>query len=204
MPISTRERLVQAATWIISEESLSHLSIDHVTERAGLSRRTFFLHFSSKDELLAEVLRFLRPAHILRFRRFLAQSDGEVSPDERIYSLFKNLIQDMAEPKWRGCCFLRMSAEFGESPGHPVHAVVAEAHRDMERELESVLRKGGHPASALIARQLVVLINGLLVMRLVHRSSSHGAAVLCMLPDLLSRRSETEWPAAEPPMRAAE
>lgn len=67
---STRDRLLDAAYRIISEESLSQLSIDRVSERAGLSRRTFFLHFASKDELLAAVLDYLRPAHAARYREW--------------------------------------------------------------------------------------------------------------------------------------
>ena len=60
--MSTRGRLLDAAYRIILEDSLSNLSIDRVSARAGLSRRTFFLHFNSKDQLLAEVLEHVRPA----------------------------------------------------------------------------------------------------------------------------------------------
>ncbi len=60
--MSTRGRLLDAAYRIILEDSLSNLSIDRVSARAGLSRRTFFLHCNNKDQLLAEVLELVRPA----------------------------------------------------------------------------------------------------------------------------------------------
>lgn len=60
--MSTRGRLLDAAYRIILEDSLSNLSIERVSARAGLSRRTFFLHVNSKDQLLAEVLEHVRPA----------------------------------------------------------------------------------------------------------------------------------------------
>ena len=184
--LSTRERLLDSAYRIISEESLSQLSIDHVTERAGLSRRTFFLHFPSKDQLLADVLDYLRPAQAQTYRQWAEQLDPDFSVEDRIYALFRHAIEQSDDPGWKGCCFLRISAEFGDRMGHPVHVVVAEAHRDFERLLEAELGKGEYLAPALLARQLVVLFNGLLIMRLVHRTNSYSAAVLCMLPEMLA------------------
>lgn len=186
VPSSTRDRLLEAATRIIAEESLSQLSIDRVTERAGLARRTFFLHFSSKDELLAQVLEHLRPAYAARYRQWTDGLDPVLSVEERVYALFRNVVEMISQPGWRGCCFLRISAEFGDRQGHPVHAVVADAHRDMERWLEAELSKGDYVTPGLLAKQLAILLNGLLVMQLVHRTPCYGAAVLCMLPDLLA------------------
>ena len=189
---STRERLLKAATDVLSEESFSQLSIDRVTERAGLSRRTFFLHFNSKDQLLAEVLSYMRPVQIEKYRSWTDKLDPDLGTDDRIYSLFRNLVEMIRAPDWRGCCFLRVSAEFGDRTGHPVHAVVAEAHRDMERWLEAELNSGDFVAPGLLAKQLVILINGLLVMQLVHRDGSYSAAVLCMLPSILAAEKAQE------------
>ena len=184
--LSTRERLLDAAYRIISEESLPQLSIDHVTERAGLSRRTFFLHFSSKDQLLADVLDYLRPAQAQKYRQWTEQLDPGLSAEDRICALFRHAIAESDGPGWKGCCFLRISAEFGDRVGHPVHEVVAEAHHDLERLLEAELGKGEYVTPALVARQLVVLYNGLLIMRLVHRTNGYSAAVLSMLPEMLA------------------
>ena len=184
--LSTRERLLDAAYRIISEGSLSQLSIDHVTERAGLSRRTFFLHFPSKDQLLADVLDYLRPAQALKFRQWTEQLDPDLSVEDRICALFRLAVEESDRPGWKGCCFLRISAEFGDRVGHPVHVVVAKAHHDLERLLEDELGKGDYVAPALVAQQLVVLYNGLLIMRLVHRTNGYSAAVLSVLPELLA------------------
>lgn len=206
VPSSTRGRLLDAAARIVTEESLSHLSIDHVTERAGLSRRTFFLHFSSKDELLAQVLEHLRPAYAERYRQWTEGLDPDLTVEERIYGVFRNIVETISKPGWKGCCFLRISAEFGDRQGHPVHAVVAEAQQDMERWLAAELSRGEYVAPALLAKQLTILINGLLVVQLVHRTPCYGAAVLCMLPDLLAagRFGGTSDPAGIGSLAAAE
>lgn len=184
--ISSRDRLIDAAHRIISEESLSQLSIDRVSERAGLSRRTFFLHFSSKDELLAAVLAHLRPTHSARYAAWTKGLPEGLTVEQRIEALFTKLIADIAKPGWKGCAFLRISAEFGELSGHPVHAVVIDAHRDMEQWLEAELSMGDYSAPGLTARQLTLLFNGLLMMQLVHRNPAYAEATMAMLPVVLA------------------
>ena len=182
---STRGRLLDAAHRIILEDSLSHLSIERVSARAGLSRRTFFLHFSSKDQLLAEVLEHVRPAFAADYAAWSNALAVNLAAEQRVEGLLRRLVVAIADPGWKGCCFLRISAEFGDRPGHPVHAVVAESHRDLEHWLESELTRGGFADATGLARQLSLLVSGLLVMQLVHRNAVYGEAALSMAHDML-------------------
>jgi AcrR family transcriptional regulator len=200
---TTRERLLDAAYRIISEGSLSQLSIDRVTERAGLSRRTFFLHFSSKDALLAEVLDYLRPAEAEKWRQWRESLDPDLGVEDRIYSLFRYFVEAIDAPRWRGCCFVRISAEFADRLGHPVHAVVAAAHQDLEHWLAEELAQGDYAAPSLLAKQLVVLLNGLLITQLVHRDKAYSASVLCLLPDILASGRSSDHKIPQPAMRLA-
>lgn len=170
----------------MSEESFSQLSIDRVSERAGLSRRTFFLHFASKDQLIAEVLEYIRPAHAEAYRQWTEGLPESLGAEERIRRLFQRLVEAISDPSWRGFHFLRISAEFGDRPDHPAHAVVAGAQHDMERWFEDELARGPYARPGLLARQLVVMLNGLLIMQLVHRSPDYGTAVLSLLSEVLA------------------
>lgn len=183
---STRERLLDAACRILSEDTLSHLSIDRLAERAGLSRRTFFLHFTSKDQLLADVLEHIRPSQAAAYRQWTEGLDPALSVEERICALFGHVVEMISTPGWRGGFFVRLSAECADRAGHPVHRVVAEAHHDMERWLTAELERGDYLAPEMVAKQLVLLLNGLLVMQFVHRSDAYSAATQAMLPGILA------------------
>ena len=183
--MSTRGRLLDAAYRIILEDSLSNLSIERVSARAGLSRRTFFLHFNSKDQLLAEVLEHVRPAFAEDCRAWSDAIAADLAAEQRIEGLLRHLVTAITEPGWKGSCFLRISAEFGDRAGHPAHAVVAESHRDLERRLAGELACGGFADAAGLARQLSLLVNGLLVMQLVHRNPAYGEAALSMAREML-------------------
>lgn len=182
----SRDRLLDAALRIVLEESLSDLSIDRVTAGAGLSRRTFFLHFSSKDQLIAEMLERLRPAFAERFTQWADGIDPSLPPEDRIIAMMQKVVEGVRDPDWRGCAFVRVSAEFGERPGHPVHAAVAGANRDLAEWLGTELARSGLRTPQLLARQLLLAINGLMIMQLVHRDASSGDAFLQLTASLLA------------------
>lgn len=181
----TRQRLLEAAAGLVAEESLAQLSIENIADRAGVSRRTFFAHFPSKDDLLAAVVEFNRPVYLDRYRMWADACGADAPIEQRIASIFKGITGAAHNPNWKGCCFIRMAAELGTMKGHPVHGMVAAANLDMEHWLETELASAGYGEAAALARQLVVLINGLLMMQLVTRSTAYGEDISGLVRNLL-------------------
>lgn len=54
--VRSREALVEAATDLWSEEGFDAVKVEHICERAGLSKGLFYFYFGSKDDLLVELL----------------------------------------------------------------------------------------------------------------------------------------------------
>lgn len=185
----TRKRLLDAACQLLAEESLSDLNIERISELAGVSRRTFFAHFPSKDHLLAEVVDHMRPSYLDRYRAWSDSCGPLASIEERLQHIFECITGTALDPKWKGSCFIRVSAELGNQSGHPVHAVVTAANRDMEKWLDNELLRGGYVESDSLARQLVVMINGLLMLQLVTRSTAYGKDIVSGLMRLLGASS---------------
>ncbi len=52
----SRQWLHEALISLIEEKSYDEISITDITERANLSRNTFYLHYKSKEELLASII----------------------------------------------------------------------------------------------------------------------------------------------------
>jgi len=53
----TRNRLLNAALALFMKENYPRVSIEDIAKRAGLSRAAFYLHYSSKDEILIDFVR---------------------------------------------------------------------------------------------------------------------------------------------------
>ena len=53
---ATREKLYLSAERLCQAHNFSDLSVDAIVEAAGVSKGTFYVHFESKDALLAALL----------------------------------------------------------------------------------------------------------------------------------------------------
>lgn len=72
----TRKRLVRAATDAFLERGYDAVTAGEIAERAGVSRRTFFRHFPTKDAVVFSN----HETRIARFRRLLEKHRGDSTP----------------------------------------------------------------------------------------------------------------------------
>lgn len=68
----TRTRILEAAGHLFASRGYAATSIDHIAEGAGVSRATFYLHFTSKLELMNALLEGLLPEVHALYRQLLA------------------------------------------------------------------------------------------------------------------------------------
>jgi AcrR family transcriptional regulator len=183
----TRQRLIEAASLLAAEENVSQLSIERIAERAGVSRRTFFLHFPSKDDLLNAMMDNMLPTYLHRYRTWADSCGPAADTEKRLLCIFEAITSGATDRQWRGCNFTRITFELSNLPGHPVHGIVARAQQDLENWLRNELASNGYVDPEGVARQLLVMINGLLTVQLITRSASYGESVTQQVRDLLRR-----------------
>jgi TetR/AcrR family transcriptional repressor of nem operon len=94
----TREALVRAAIELFSEQGLDAPSLDAICERAGKTRGAFYVHFATRDDLLAAAMERRNTALIESFLRQAAEtSDGE--PDVgRLVQVFAKAVDSGTFP----------------------------------------------------------------------------------------------------------
>jgi AcrR family transcriptional regulator len=170
--LSTRERILQAAGKLFYGEGIRAVSVDAVAERAGLTKRTFYYHFRSKDDLIAAYLEIRDQPNLALFKRWFAEAHGDVAT--KVEAIFRNLARSARHAKWKGCGFLRTSVELINLPGHPA-MVVGRAHKKrVEDWLCSVFEDAISPLEARqLARQVILLLDGAFAVVLLHRDPSY-------------------------------
>ena len=96
-------------------------------------------------------------------------------------------------PKWKGCGFLRTTAELANMPGHPAMKVGAAHKKKFENWMRLQFEAEGIEAALPLARQIMLLMDGSFAVTLLHRDPSYmetaGDAAYALIKADLAARS---------------
>lgn len=166
----TRAKIVQAASKLFYAEGIGRVSMDAVAENAGVTKRTLYYHFDSKDDLVAAYLDARDQPNLTQMAAWFAAAEGGV--DAKVAAIFAALAKSARHPKWKGCGFLRTTAELAALPGHPAVKIGARHKAAFATWLAGELQTAGFDAPTALARQILLLLDGAFSASLVHRDAS--------------------------------
>ncbi len=170
--LPTRDRIVSAAAKLFYSEGIRAVSVDAVAEKAGVTKRTLYYHFASKDDLIAAYLDMRDHPNLALFKRWFSETEGDVA--DKVRGVFYNLAGSARHPRWKGCGFLRTSAELANMPGHPAMKIGVAHKRRVEDWLCGVFEVAGlEPQARTLARQTILLLDGSFAVVLLHRDPSY-------------------------------
>ena len=179
---TTREQIIIAADQLFYAGTVASVSMDRIAERAGVTKKTLYYHFRSKDDLLAAYVA-ARDGIVLERYRAWAGMEGNVG--ERMERMFLNLARWATDPRWRGCGFTRVICELADLPGHPA-AIAARSHKSgFEAWLRGLLEEEGWNDAEELARILMLLLDGGIVQTLTHRDPVYALAAAAAARRLL-------------------
>ncbi|AXV17024.1 TetR family transcriptional regulator [Neorhizobium sp. SOG26] len=169
--LSTRERIVSAANKLFYRDGIRAVSVDAVAEEAGITKRSLYYHFKSKDDLIAAYLDYRDLPNLKAFQRWYDEHDGAI--EGKIVAIFEHLATSARHPKWKGCGFLRTSAELSNLPGHPAIQVGAAHKLKVERWFANCFTAEGLATPEALARQIRLLLDGAFAVVMLHRDPSY-------------------------------
>ena len=166
-----RERLLAAAEELFYQEGVQSVGIDKVIERAGVAKASLYGNFNSKDDLVRAYLDSRFEARRAAIETKLALHKA---PREKMLAVFDAMTEAIAKPNYRGCAFLRATAEM---PADASGRQVCRDARRWTRELLSGLAKeAGAVDPDALAKQLVLLYDGAAASVQMDRDHAAGAA----------------------------
>ena len=148
-----------SAYTLFFREGFSRVSMDAIAKEAGLTKRSLYYHFESKDDLAAAVLdhqNTLAMAHVGNW------DDGSAATCGQFLSAMFDQLQDWANsPRWLGSGFSRMTMELADLPGHPARLSARNHKAALEEWLAGQLADRGARDTQELSRQTLVLIEEL-------------------------------------------
>ena len=154
--IDMKERILETADRLFYLQGIRCIGVDTIAAEIGISKRTLYNHFPSKDALIAAYLK----------RRFVIAKPSEKPPLAQLLGYFDALERRFCAKDFRGCPFVNAVAELGAEDRSIKKIAVAfkEARRQWFRDLLAQL--GVTDAEAL-STQLQLLVDGSIALDLV-------------------------------------
>ena len=162
---SPAARILAAADRLFYAQGIRAVGVDAVAAEAGVSKRTLYNHYPSKDDLIAAYL-------TARFRH-IAPSDAPAR--EQILGLFDYLERRFAEGSFRGCPYINAVTEIGD-PKHPAAAIAVRFKEQRRLWFRALLERLGAKKPDALATQLQILSEGALTGALVRGDPSLARA----------------------------
>lgn len=153
--------VLRAASELFYERGIHAVGVEAVSERAGVTKKTLYDRFGSKERLVVEYLlerdREWRALLEERWERV-----GE-DPAERLGCLFDTSAEWARARGWKGCAMINAHAEISD-PAHPAYAVIVEQKRWTHALLAALVRAAGGRGAAgdQAADELMLLHEGTL------------------------------------------
>jgi AcrR family transcriptional regulator len=165
---TARERLLAAAALLTYTGGIEATGVDAIARAAGVTKRTLYQHFRSKDELVAASLAMRDAPAIAALRGAV---ERRVARGARpVDALFRALGRLFESDGYRGCAFVNAGLEMTD-PAHPVHPV-ARSHTDARGALVAELCRAEGVDDPAVHDAVRLIAEGAFAMSVVHRDAS--------------------------------
>jgi AcrR family transcriptional regulator len=151
-----RDRILETADRLFYGQGIRAIGVDTIAAEIGISKRTLYNHFPSKDALILAYLT----------RRFVPLDASDLSPVEQILGAFDRLERRFASQAFRGCPFVNAVAELGEK-GHPANQIALAFKEQRRTWFRDLLMRLEVPDPEGLATQLALLVDGAIAGALV-------------------------------------
>lgn len=150
------ERILETTDRLFYRQGIRAVGVDTIAAEIGISKRTLYNHFPSKDALIAAYLS----------RRFRPITASDAPPTEQVLAVFDGYERRFSSSGFRGCPFVNAVAEVGEVT--PAARRIAAAFKEQQRTWfrEMVALAGAEDPEGL-ATQLMLLVDGAIAAALV-------------------------------------
>jgi len=170
---SMKDRILDTADRLFYLQGIRAVGVDTIAAEIGISKRTLYNHFPSKDALISAYLA----------RRFVAPRPSEKPPAEQILATFDSLERRFSAKDFRGCPFVNAVAELG-SEDQTVRKIAIDFKESRRLWFRDLLVQLGIADAEGLATQLTLLVDGSIAQDLVRndpamaRAAKQAATVL--------------------------
>jgi AcrR family transcriptional regulator len=168
------ERILAAADKLFYAQGIRAVGVDTIAAEAGVSKRTLYNYYPTKDDLIAAYLTG-------RFKQ-IAPSDAPAR--DQILAYFERIETMVADGSFRGCPFVNAVTEIGDRK-HAATAIAVQFKQQRREWYRSLLERLDVKDPGELATQLQLLVEGTLVAALVGQDAAVARSARAAAEELI-------------------
>ena len=155
----SEERILAAAAELFYANGLRGVGVDQVIAASGVAKSTLYVHFRSKDELVAAYLRRTDDSWMAQLQAAAARTGDD--PREQLVGLFDALTDAFDRHGFFGCPFVSAAVE--ADLDSEARAITVQHAQRRQVWLTELSERAGAGSAESLARHLGLLIDGALI-----------------------------------------
>jgi AcrR family transcriptional regulator len=193
-PTVTRARIYAAAYALFYRRGFQRTSLDDIAAKACVTKRTLYYHVRSKDELAGAMLEHQHAFVLDQMTRWIGAPGEKATARTLVDRLFDSMARWAekglkGKERWTGGGFTRMALELADLPGHPARVATRRHKAAVEAELTRRLAASGVTRAAELAAQIQMLVEGTMVLMLIHGDVRYATLAAAAARKLIRFRS---------------
>ena len=157
---SKREQLIQTAVELFAKNGFHATGIDTIVAQSGVTKKTLYAHFRSKDELVLAALRHYDGLFRNDFMRRVETAAD--TPKARLLALFDVAEGWFGQNNFYGCMFINAIGEYSETDT-PIRQVCKEYKRLIKGYIRELCEQAGASHAKKLAEEIALLLEGAIV-----------------------------------------
>ncbi|SMO57216.1 TetR/AcrR family transcriptional regulator [Melghirimyces algeriensis] len=175
-----KEAILDTAESLFYDHGFHAIGLKKILEEANVAIMTLYNHFSSKEQLIEEILKRRESQYWLYLDSFV--EEGSASPFLQVVKAHVNWLNDKGK---NGCMFLRAMEEFAGTDNQIEN--IARNHKNkLLKYLRDLGQKSGYANDEDIAFQMTVLLEGATSMAEIVGPQQAGKQAISMAQSLLN------------------
>jgi AcrR family transcriptional regulator len=162
-------RILDAAARCFYRDGIWASGVDTLAAEAGVSKRTLYNHFGSKDGVIAAYLR-QREEHWQAKLHAVWEEIG-ADPIDQVVAYVRAYARPVQPEVFRGSAFINAAAELADEWSESLSVIQHSLDR-IEAGIDTILSQAGYENAGVLARQVLYLLEGAVAVGGARRDAS--------------------------------
>lgn len=156
-----KECILRAAERLFEVQGFNGTGVDRIASESGVTKRTLYKHFGSKEGLIREVLKHHHTSMMERVREGMATVEG--GAEAKLMAYFRLYREWFGSSRFSGCLFIKTLNEFAGCSTE-LGRIAVDAKASVRALVYEIAVEGGAKDPETLADQLQLLLEGSIVL----------------------------------------